>query len=118
MIIPTRNNVTENEVEEARLTKQSHSFHFILDSFTDEIVDLWHFDSTRSILERVKPLETILIAEGSTTLPYPASSAPTAQIVKVNTSEICPTLRKDMDLVQKDMAQQDENNDSFAPVWT
>jgi propanediol dehydratase large subunit len=74
---------------------------------------LQHLNSTGRILERVGPLETVLIAEGSITLSSPASSAPVTQIVNVNTSEICPALRIDMDLVRQVLAQQNENNTTF-----
>lgn len=66
----------------------------------------------------MEPLEKVLNVEGSSTLSSPASSALVTQIVSVNTSEICPTLRKDIDLVQHVLENKDENNAPFTPVLT
>jgi hypothetical protein len=49
-------------------------------------------------------------------LSSPACSAPVAQIVGVNTGEICPTLRKDINLVRHVLEHEDKNSAPFTPV--
>jgi len=46
------------------------------------------------------------------------SSALVIQIVKVNSGDICPTLRKDLDLLRHVLEQKVENNVPFTIIPT
>jgi hypothetical protein len=66
----------------------------------------------------VEPLENVLNVDGNITISSPASSALVTHIVGVNIGESCPTLRKDIDLVQHALEHEDENNVPFTPGLT
>jgi len=91
------------------------SFHFASKNVTDEIDRpqtklVQQSDQMSPILEQVKTTP-IMEKSNSSTNSHEMESVPEIQIVGVNSSEICPVLQKDLNLVRHVLVQQpdDEN---------
>lgn len=80
--------------------KDNTSFHFVLDNVTDEIVrtqnDLDNVQNSH-ILEQILPTPLTNKSIGST---HSSPSVPETHVVVGNSSEFCPILQKDLNLVR------------------